>query len=117
MLLHLIVFGLVKLLQSQNALLSLVSTSGDCNHHRRDAVCDETGEEFSNLCLLETSGRKLAHRGHCFRGCRRAGVVCAHNGATYRSECAAWAEGTAMDYYGHCVTVGYLTGMGLAIVL
>lgn len=86
-----------------------ISITVECDHHQKDPVCDTTGEEFTNLCLLESRGRTLAHYGHCLSGCRRAGVVCGHNGAFYRSECAAWGDGTSVDYFGICKTVGYLT--------
>lgn len=87
-----------------------VSDAGICNHHNHGAVCDTSGEEFSNACLLLSHQRTLAYRGHCQSSCSESGMVCGHDGETYSSECAAWAARTLVDYTGPCRATGNLTG-------
>ncbi|KAL5006474.1 hypothetical protein ScPMuIL_015280 [Solemya velum] len=86
-----------------------------CNHHSHEPVCDVQGEEFTNICLLFSHHRKLAHRGHCLNHCAKNGVVCGYNGETYPSECAALADRSMVDYSGPCRVIGYLTASNLSI--
>ncbi|ESP00166.1 hypothetical protein LOTGIDRAFT_141239 [Lottia gigantea] len=87
-----------------------VSESMTCNPHYHDSVCDDTGEEFTNACILFSHERTLAYRGHCMSGCSNTGEVCGHNGETYPSQCAAMADRTTVDYLGECRALGNLTG-------
>ncbi|PVD29570.1 hypothetical protein C0Q70_08824 [Pomacea canaliculata] len=76
-----------------------IADEGLCNPHHHDPVCDTTGEEFSNACVLYSHHRVLAYRGHCQPSCSlQSGSVCGHDGETYSSECAALAAGTTIDY-------------------
>lgn len=84
-----------------------ISLEDSCSHHR-DPVCDTTGQEFSNTCLLLASGRLIAYRGHCLSGCRSVGTVCGVNGETYPSECTAWSDHVPVDYWSTCHAVGQL---------
>lgn len=84
-------------------------SGGNCNAHNHDAVCDTTGEEFSNACLLYSHNRNLGYRGHCQDWCDASTIVCGHNGETYSSECAARAAGITVDYKTPCRAVGNLS--------
>ncbi|XP_070209920.1 reversion-inducing cysteine-rich protein with Kazal motifs-like [Littorina saxatilis] len=86
-----------------------ISAVGLCNSHNHDAVCDTSGEEFTNACLLFSHHRSMAYRGHCQDWCDVSGPVCGHDGETYSSECAARAAGVTMDYEGSCRALGNLT--------
>ncbi|XP_050418705.1 reversion-inducing cysteine-rich protein with Kazal motifs, partial [Patella vulgata] len=86
-----------------------VSESTTCNPHYHDSVCDTTGEEFTNACILFSHERTLAYRGHCMLGCSNQGEVCGHNGETYSSQCAALADRTTIDYPGKCRALGNIT--------
>ncbi|KAL8576251.1 hypothetical protein ACOMHN_006174 [Nucella lapillus] len=92
-----------------------VSKEGLCNSHHHDAVCDTTGEEFTNACLLFSHHRTLAYRGHCQEFCSVSGPVCGHDGETYSSECAARAASITVDYPGACRAIGNLTASSMQV--
>ncbi|XP_063421996.1 reversion-inducing cysteine-rich protein with Kazal motifs-like isoform X1 [Mytilus trossulus] len=81
-----------------------------CDHHFHDPVCDITGQEYSNPCLLLHHKRTLDYRGHCQSDCSTSEPVCGHNGETYPHECAALAARTTVDYYGECRVIGQYMG-------
>ncbi|KAL3831933.1 hypothetical protein ACJMK2_023623 [Sinanodonta woodiana] len=82
-----------------------------CNHHQHDPVCDTTGEEFTNMCILMARNRVLAYRGHCLKNnYSTSGKVCGQNGETYIHETAALADRTTVDYFAECKSVGSISG-------
>lgn len=80
----------------------------ECNEHHHEPVCDISGMEYTNDCLLLSHGKTIGYRGHCqVRPCSTRGVVCGHDGETYTSECEALAARTTIDYVGPCISFGF----------
>ncbi|XP_052799276.1 reversion-inducing cysteine-rich protein with Kazal motifs-like [Mya arenaria] len=80
--------------------------SQECNPHQHEPVCDSTGKEFTNVCIMMSKGRTEGYKGHCVtQPCASSESVCGQDGETYSSECAALAARTAVDYKGPCAAL------------